>query len=135
MIGAFYALNKNTFQLTEDIWEGVFAVVASIIITLMGAVLLRISKLQDKWRVKLAKALESKDQIKGFSKGRLKQWLETYAMFILPLITTLREGLEGIVFVGGVGVGSPASAFPLPVILGLGAGCLVGLLIYKYVHA
>lgn len=131
MIAAFYTLDKNTFSVTENIWEGAFALIAAIIITLMGAVLLRVSKLQDKWRLKLAKALESKDQMKGFSRGRCKHLAEKYAMFILPFITVMREGLEAVVFIGGVGVGSPASAFPLPVILGLAAGCLVGYLIYR----
>ena len=131
MIGAFYALDKDTFSTTEDIWEGVFALIASVIITLMGAVLLRVSKLQDKWRVKLAQAIEKSDVGSVWSKGGFKRLMEKYAMFILPFITVLREGLEAVVFVGGVGVGSPATAFPIPVILGLGAGCLVGYLIYK----
>lgn len=131
MIGAFYALDKDAFATTEDIWEGVFALIASVIITLMGAVLLRVSKLQDKWRIKLAKALESSDVGKAWSKRAVKRWMEKYAMFILPFVTVLREGLEAVVFVGGVGAGSPATAFPLPVILGLGAGCLVGFFIYK----
>lgn len=130
MIGAFYALDKDTFATTEDIWEGVFALIASVIIAMMGAALLRVSKLQDKWRVKLAQALESSAAGK---KGGFKRWAEKYAMFILPFVTVLREGLEAVVFIGGVGVGSPASAFPLPVILGLAAGCLIGFLIYKYV--
>lgn len=52
----------------------------------MGAALLRISKLQDKWRVKLAKALESKDSTKVGSAGnRFKRFLEKYAMLMLRL--------------------------------------------------
>ena len=106
---------------------------ASIIITLMGAALLRVSKLQDKWRVKIAKAIEAKDNNRGKSTGtRFKIWLEKYAMFTLPFITVLREGLEAVVFIGGVSLGFPASAFPLPVILGIAAGVLISFLIYKY---
>ena len=131
MIGAFYGLESNSFSVTEEIWEGVFALIASLIITAMGAVLLRVSKLQDKWRVKLAKALEARDHFKGINGNRLKHWGEKYAMFLLPFVTVLREGLEAVVFIGGVGVGSPASAFPIPVITGIGAGVLVGFLIYK----
>lgn len=99
----------------------------------MGAALLRVSKLQDKWRVKLAKAIEAKDSTRSRSTGtRFKVWLEKYAMFTLPFITVLREGLEAVVFIGGVSLGYPASAFPLPVILGVLAGTLVSFLIYKY---
>ena len=99
----------------------------------MGAALLRVSKLQDKWRVKLAKALEAKDSVakSGTLKSRFKTWGEKYAMFILPFITVLREGLEAVIFVGGVSVGSAAKAFPLPVITGFACGCLVGYLIYR----
>lgn len=131
MIGAFYGLEKDTWSKSEEIWEGVFAILAALIITLMGAALLRVSKLQDKWRVKLAKALEAKDNKHAKTSSRIKQWLEKYAMFWLPFITVLREGLEAVVFIGGVGLGLPASAFPLAVITGLAAGCLVGYIIYR----
>jgi high-affinity iron transporter len=130
MIAAFYALKKDHWSGTEDLWEGIFGLIASIVITIMGAALLRVSKLQAKWRVKLAKALESKEK-ETTATGRLKRFAEKYSMFILPFITVLREGLEAIVFIGGVGIGDPASAFPIPVIVGLICGSLVGWLIYK----
>lgn len=99
----------------------------------MGAALLRVSKLQDKWRVKLAKALESKDSTKVGSTGnRFKRFLEKYAMFMLPFITVLREGLEAVVFIGGVSLGLPASSFPIAVLTGIFCGFLIGFFIYKY---
>lgn len=99
----------------------------------MGAALLRVSKLQDKWRVKLAKALQVKDSTKqrGSLGVRFKLWCEKYALFILPFITLLREGLEAVVFIGGVSLGLPAVSFPLPVVAGIGCGCLVGYIIYR----
>jgi high-affinity iron transporter len=133
MIGAFYGLGNDVFSKTEDLWEGVFGILAAVIITMMGAALLRVSKLQDKWRVKIAKAIESKDPSRThLSFGtRFKKWCERYAMFVLPFITVLREGLEAVVFIGGVGIGMPASSFPLAVFTGLLVGVLVGYLIYK----
>jgi len=132
MIGAFYAIGTDKWAGTEDIWEGTFGLVASIIITLMGAALLRVSKMQDKWRVKLARALESKDSVKhGSTMTRFKLFCEKYAMFMLPFITVIREGLEAVVFIGGVSLGLPATSFPLAVICGLGAGALIGFFIYK----
>jgi len=131
MIGAFYGLGKDHWAGTEDIWEGTFSLFSSIIITLMGAALLRVSKLQDKWRMKLAKALEAKDVSKGSAGGRFKRWCEKYAMFILPFITVLREGLEAVVFIGGVSLGLPATSFPIPVVVGIAGGSLVSFLIYK----
>ena len=94
----------------------------------MGAALLRVSKLQDKWRVKLAKALDKENTNSG---SRFKRWCEKYAMFILPFATVLREGLEAVVFIGGVSLGLPATSFPIPVVVGLGGGCLIGFFIYK----
>ncbi|KAI9681086.1 MAG: hypothetical protein M1817_002367 [Caeruleum heppii] len=131
LIGAFYSLGQNLWSGAEAVWEGVFSLVATVVISVMGGALLRVSKLQDKWRVKLARALEAKDVIKGSPGTRMKRWAEKYAMFLLPFITVLREGLEAVVFMAGVSVGQPASAFPIPVLTGLVAGCLVGWLIYK----
>ena len=132
MIGAFYGTGVNAFGTTEDLWEGIFSLVATIVISLVGAALLRVSKLQDKWRVKLANALEKQDLKHKTSAGnRFKLWCEKYAMFLLPFITVLREGLEAVVFIGGVGLGLPATAFPLAVICGIVAGAAVGYLIYR----
>ena len=131
MIGAFYGIGSDAFAKSEAIWEGVFGLIASIIITIMGAALLRISKLQDKWRVKIAQAIEAKDSVKGGTGKKVSQWTKKYAMFLLPFVTVLREGLEAVVFIGGVGLGMPASSIPLAVVSGLGAGALVGYLIYK----
>ncbi|KAJ4359980.1 high-affinity iron permease [Didymosphaeria variabile] len=133
VIGTFYTVGRNAFDSAEYIYEGVFALVAAVIITLMGAALLRVSKLQDKWKVKIAKALEQKDSM-GFGKGKFKVWGEKYAMFLLPFVTVLREGVEAVLFIAGVGVGLPATSFPLAVICGLGAGALIGYLIYLGGH-
>jgi len=105
---------------------------ASIVITVMGAALLRVSKLQDKWRVKLARSIESKDSAKRKTgESRFKLWCEKYAMFTLPFITVLREGLEAVVFIGGISLALPASSFPLALIAGIACGCLIGYLIYR----
>ncbi|KAF2641980.1 plasma membrane iron permease-like protein [Massarina eburnea CBS 473.64] len=130
VIGTFYTVGANAFESAENIWEGAFALLASVIITLMGAALLRVSKLQDKWKAKITRVLETKDS-NVIGKGRVKIWCEKYSMFILPFVTVLREGIEAVLFIAGVGVGLPATSFPLAVICGLGAGVLVGYLIYR----
>lgn len=131
MIGAFYGLNTNAFTNTEYIWEGILAIISSLIITVMGAALLRVSKLQDKWRIKLGKALEQHNHAGDVNKGRVKRWIEKYAMFLLPFVTVIREGLEAVVYVGGVGLGLPATSFPLAVVCGILAGVVIGYIIYK----
>ena len=125
-----------------------FAILASVIISIMGAALLRVSKMQAKWRLKLARALESKSVTQHFhkhhaqsatsasgalgptTKQKMKFYAEKYAMFFLPFITILREGLEAIVFIGGVSLGLPATSIPLATICGILAGCAVGAVIY-----
>lgn len=133
VIGTFYTVGINNWSTTELYYEGAFALFASVIITVVGAALLRISKMQDKWRAKLAAALEGKDPLlKSASKlAWLKRFSEKYAMFVLPFITVLREGIEAIVFVAGVSFTAPASAFPLPTVVGLLVGILVGYILYK----
>jgi len=41
-----------------------------------------------------------------------------WALFTLPFIVVLREGLEAVVFVGGVSLGQSASAIPIAAIVG-----------------
>jgi len=131
MIGAFYSIGKDAWANTEDYWEGAFAIFASVVISIMGVALLRVSKMQEKWRVKLAQAMESNTARSGSRQGAFKRWAEKYAMFMLPFITVVREGLEAVVFVAGVSFSSPASAVPLPVFVGLLAGTIVGYFIFK----
>ncbi|KAK8157216.1 iron permease FTR1/Fip1/EfeU [Phyllosticta citrichinensis] len=130
MIGAWYTVGRNHFAKTENIWEGTFGLLASVIISVMGAALLRVNKMQEKWRVKLQKSFEARSAATVTSSG-FKRWCEKYAMFLLPFVTVLREGLEAVVYIGGVALGLPASSFPLAVICGIGAGCAIGYILYR----
>lgn len=131
IIGAFYGLGADHWGPTEAIWEGVFALVSSIIIAVMGAALLRVSKMQAKWRVKLARALEAKDNREARFDARFRNWAEKYAMFILPFITILREGLEAVAFISGISLSLPATSIPLATVVGLIAGFAASYLIYR----
>lgn len=58
--------------------------------------MLRIDRSKVKWQQKLSGAFERTD---GEDKqGRSGKW----ALFLLPMITVLREGLEAVVFISGV---------------------------------
>ena len=91
----------------------------------MGLAILRITTLEKKWAIKLSQSFND-GQVSGIA-GKSRK----YAMFLLPFITVLREGLEAVVFVGGVGLSEPASSFPLAVLTGLLCGVLVGYFIYR----
>jgi len=55
----------------------------------------------------------------------------TFTIFIIPFVTTLREGLEGVVYVGGVSLGLPAKSIPLPAIVGILVGLGIGIFLWK----
>ena len=102
-------------------------------ITVMGVTMLRLNKMKEKWRIKLAKAiLESENTECKTLSQRLNpfQWSKKYMFGILPFITTVREGLEAVVFLGGVTLGTPISAFPVSVLTGVGSGAIIGFAIY-----
>lgn len=96
----------------------------------MGFSLLRVGRLQEKWRVKLAKALEDPNETDS-KHNWMKRWLEKYAMFFLPFITVLREGVEAIVFIAGVSFSVAPTEVPLSVVMGLALGAVVGYVIYR----
>ena len=80
VIGAFYRVGKNAWAGTGSLWGGIFALIASVIISIMGAALLRVSKLQAKWKLKLAKALEARNAPKDASvKSKFSFWCKKYA--------------------------------------------------------
>ncbi|KAJ3202515.1 ATPase with role in protein import into the ER [Entophlyctis luteolus] len=53
------------------------------------------------------------------------------AFFWIPFVTVVREGLEGMVFLGGIGISEDAGHIPLAVIVGLLCGGLIGVAIYR----
>jgi high-affinity iron transporter len=91
----------------------------------MGLAILRISTLQKKWKIKIAQSMAAEKAVGIAAKSR------KYAMFILPFVTVLREGLEAVVFIGGVGLSEPASSIPLAVVVGIVCGSSVGYFIYR----
>jgi len=91
----------------------------------MAVAMLKMDRARAKWRFKLQKAFEGKRV------GRTIQ-TERWILFALPFITVLREGLEAVVFVGGVAVGEPATAIPLATIMGIICGLVCGFLIYTF---
>ncbi|KAJ3330571.1 high-affinity iron permease [Blyttiomyces sp. JEL0837] len=54
-----------------------------------------------------------------------------YTMFIVPFITVLREGLESMVFLGGIGISSDPGTIPLAAVCGFACGALVGIIMYR----
>ncbi|KAG0268712.1 high-affinity iron permease [Actinomortierella ambigua] len=126
IIGIWYSLSKDVFQSHEELWEGTFALIASAMITVMGLAMLKSQDLQEKWRTKLSSSMAALEGESTLGRNARK-----YGLLILPLVTVLREGLEAVVFVGGVTFQEEPQAIPLAAICGILAGALLGFVIYK----
>ncbi|KAG0235321.1 hypothetical protein BGX31_004286 [Mortierella sp. GBA43] len=124
-IGVANVYATNLWAASEGIWVGCFSFVAVTMITVMGIAMLRTNQMQEKWTAKLAKAMDD-ENARGLGNASRK-----YALFILPLITVLREGVEALVFIGGVTFTEEPRAIPLAVMAGIGLGWFVGFLIYR----
>ncbi|KAI0674585.1 iron permease FTR1 [Trametes maxima] len=124
-IAVWFTQASDLWAKSEELWEGIFELVASLIIFVMGVSMLKMDRAKAKWRVKLQRAFSGKEVDKGAKTGK-------YVLFILPLITVLREGMEAVVFVGGVSLGQPATSIPIAAIVGLICGLVCGYLIYAF---
>lgn len=64
---------------------------------------LRIDRSKLKWKAKLAGAFDNKVDTSALTtKDKRQARNSKWTLFLLPFITVLREGLEAVVFVGGV---------------------------------
>lgn len=89
----------------------------------MGLTMLRIDRSKLKWRKKLEHAFDHTIEGAGDNRGARSS---KFTLFFLPMITVLREGLEAVVFVGGVSLGQPAKSIPLAAIVGIICGLIIG---------
>ncbi|KAI8318682.1 high-affinity iron permease [Martensiomyces pterosporus] len=131
-IAVFYTVASDLWKKTENLWEGIFCLVAVVMITVMGIGMLRSGRMQDKWRAKLAVSLEQTSEKTGWKKWfDFKIFSKKYIFFHLPFFTVLREGLEAVVFVGGVSMGASAKSIPLAVVVGILCGVAIGYAMYR----
>lgn len=142
ILAMFYIIGKDFWSVTEHYWEGTFSLLASIIISVMGIKILRVSKMQHKWKRKLSMLINQSNYIGTVVRhqstnpdlsGKVSNFSEKYAMFILPFVTTLREGMEAIVFIGGIGINENTSILAIfnSFATALMLGSLIGLLLYR----
>ncbi|KAI0790434.1 Ftr1 protein [Abortiporus biennis] len=124
-IAVWFTKASDLWAKSEELWEGIFELIACLLIFVMGITMLKMDRAKAKWRVKLQRAFEGKH---GDGKAVTGKWV----LFILPMITVLREGMEAVVFVGGVSLGQPATSIPLAAIIGLICGLVCGFLIYTF---
>lgn len=94
----FYTKLVDLWAKTEQIWEGIFSLVASFIILIMGIAFLKMDKSRVKWRLKLAEAFaKSHSKATAHEKGTSDSPVQKnegrggkWALFLLPFITVVR---------------------------------------------
>ncbi|KAI9345023.1 iron permease FTR1/Fip1/EfeU [Obelidium mucronatum] len=126
----------------EALWEAIFMLIACILLTVMAFGFLKSDELTAKWEKKLHKKLgagseqQQLDSNAGSEKEALSRMGAFFAgfkspLFWVPFVTVVREGLEGMVFLGGTAVTTDAGSIPLAVVAGLVCGALIGYAIYR----
>lgn len=145
-MACFYFVEADLWSYTERLWEGIFSLILSIVITVMGVGLLRINKVMKiKWWIKLGDAYKG-DQAENLKldetsgeegaanlahRPKNESFSKKYFLALLPFVTTMREGLEAVVFIGGVAVSQPLTSLPLAVFCGVAFGSAIGYSLYK----
>jgi high-affinity iron transporter len=136
-ITVFYVIGTDLWALSEHIYEGILSVLASLIISIMGLFFLRISKLKEKFRIKLANLLIQKQNSTRppRTSSRFRDYFERNSLFFLPFITCLRESLEAFVFIGGIGISQPLTTLPLSSLLAIITSFALGYLLYSQTNS
>lgn len=131
-IVAFYIIGTDLWSASEHYYEGILSTVASLIISIMGLFFMRMGKLREKFRVKLATIIYSDHgKILQETGQKTVKFTEKYALFILPFVTSLREGLEAVVFIGGIGIDQPLSSIPLSMLTATLISSVFGYFFFK----
>ncbi|KAJ3378561.1 hypothetical protein HDU92_007309 [Lobulomyces angularis] len=136
LIAIFYSLQQNFWAKSELLFEGIFSVIAGVLLFFMGIAMLDTHNLKKKWEVKMNEQLnstqvaETQGQSKWVSFAK-KNFNKSNIFFWLPFVTLFREGLEAVVFLGGLSLGVEPKAIPIPAIVGTIVGVLIGFLVYK----
>ncbi|CAM9157824.1 unnamed protein product [Ectocarpus fasciculatus] len=96
---------------------------ASFIITVLSASMLKIAHMREKWERKLQEGMRKAEE-KGSG-------LKHSYMFWLPFTAVFREGIETVIFLAGTSSNYEAKAIPIPGILGIVVGLAVGWFIFR----
>lgn len=123
LIVAFNITKINSWESVELLFEGVLA--ASLLIAVVSISMLKLSSSAEKWEAKLIESVDSS-----------KPSFQKYTFALVPFFTIAREGIEAILIMGGVALGSgdpeePKWVLPLSSVCGLLAGLFVGYIIYR----
>ncbi|PVU94304.1 hypothetical protein BB561_002654 [Smittium simulii] len=126
LIYLFYKLSNEFYTTHEDLWEGIFSLVTSLVLGIVGYYFLQLPLLTHK--------LENKIDRNFHEVAVKRSFFNDYSFLILSFVAVIREGLEAIMLMAGTVIDAKAKAIPLSVIAGIASGIVVGLLIYNFGH-
>ncbi|BBN03669.1 high-affinity iron transporter [Marchantia polymorpha subsp. ruderalis] len=126
-LSLYYTVAKNAWDSSEALWEGILSLVAVVLITIMAFSLIRVDTWRAKWEKKLTKV--TIESVENF--GKFQSTKSKYAFFLMPFTIVIREGVEAVIFLGGIGLEGSGTAYPLAAITGAMCGISVGILLYK----
>ncbi|KAJ8662352.1 hypothetical protein O0I10_002046 [Lichtheimia ornata] len=125
VIVVWYTALHNFWSDTEDIFTSVLCGVGGVLMTIMALFMLRTERLEDRWKHRLAKTLQSTSS---------NPWirLQQSSFMVIPLLSVLREGIEVLLFVSGVAINTPVSQIPIPACTGFVCAILIGYLLNRF---
>ncbi|KAJ3240664.1 high-affinity iron permease [Chytriomyces hyalinus] len=148
---------NNLWASAEALWEACFSLLSAVLLSSMAFVFLKSDSLTEKWQRKLEKSLQTNatNLAQNASEGSpsdtnaaaaeivsdekaekeeekaevQKKWSQVF--FWVPLVTILREGIEGMIFLGGISITEDPGNIPIAAVVGVAAGCLIGWLVFR----
>ncbi|KAL2622004.1 hypothetical protein R1flu_002209 [Riccia fluitans] len=90
----------------------------------MAFSMIRIDTWRSKWERKLTKV--TTDSVQKHTSTKSK-----YTLFLIPFTVVVREGVEAVIFLGGIGLEGSGNTYPLAAVTGAICGILIGYLLYR----
>ncbi|PVU90171.1 hypothetical protein BB559_004748 [Furculomyces boomerangus] len=122
LIYLFYRFSQNIWKNHEDLWEGIFSLISSIVLGIVGYYFMQLQTLVHKIQLKLSKNMAETSNNAGGG----------YSFLVLSFLTIIREGVEAILLISGVAISATAKSIPLSVICGVAVGIFFGFLIFYF---
>ncbi|KAH7387549.1 hypothetical protein KP509_16G029200 [Ceratopteris richardii] len=134
-LSLYYTVAKQAWEKSEPLWEGVLGLIAVVLITMMAFSMIRVETWREKWERKLTKVtLEAvrREELNATAEtGQLGRGRANWALLLIPFTVVVREGVEAVIFLGGIGLAGSGTAYPLPAVIGGACGVAVGYVLYK----
>ncbi|KAJ3317437.1 high-affinity iron permease [Boothiomyces sp. JEL0866] len=130
VIYIWYRFGNNLWDKNELLWEGILGTVASAFITITAFAILKTQDLKDKLHRKLQARIDQAQQ-ENLECEITKFKSTVYMFFWISFLSVVREGLEAVVFMGGVAVSEPASSIPIAAVCGVIIGLALGYVIHR----